>query len=59
MGVLMSRIDYEAALRLVGDAGSGVAYDETVSTLAPAELENVFAKLAVETRTAAVLRLKG
>jgi DNA-binding CsgD family transcriptional regulator len=33
MGVLLSRIDYESALRLVGDAGSGAAYDETVSTL--------------------------
>jgi DNA-binding CsgD family transcriptional regulator len=128
MGVLLSRIDYESALRLVGDAGSGAAYDETVSTLLtrlprligselttlsycdlaqgrrtvvsnPARpalyaltdrerevlewvargktnadigailgistrtvqkhLENVFAKLAVETRTAAVSRLKG
>ena len=34
MGVLLSRIDCEAALRLVGEAGSGAAYDETVSTTA-------------------------
>ena len=33
MGSLLSRGDYEAALRLMGDAGSGLAYDEAVSTL--------------------------
>ena len=33
MGVMLSRADYESALCLVGDAGAGVSYDETVSTL--------------------------